>query len=307
MDSDQFSTAAGSSQAPTTGESKPTAAIVAWWHLIRGGNALLSAVAGLIGLYLTGGDLQSLAALSATAAPLLIAAFGNIDNDLCDLPLDRLWKTYRPLASGAIGTVAARRVAVVAALLGLIAAGVSGTAPLVIAFGVLALLAVYNRRLSAVPLVGNVAVAVMGGLPILYGGLCARSTGADALAVAAFGAVIAFWLHLSREILKDVLDVAGDGVMGRRTLAIVLTPETATRWAALPLIPAGAFALWLGTGDWLGILYIFGVSLTVIPTLLIAAAQCAFNPHEMVALRWTVGLKLVMLGGLIWMILGKAA
>jgi geranylgeranylglycerol-phosphate geranylgeranyltransferase len=278
---------------------------VAWLRLTRAGNAVISGIAGIAGLYLAGGDPLSTVAISAFMVPILIAAAGNLDNDICDLPIDRQWKPWRPLPSGVVSVASARWASLSCVVSGLVLAGTVSVAAFGIALGVALLLALYNRRLSSAPLTGNLAVAFVGGMPIVYGGVCAAGAEQYSLIIAGLGAAIAFWLHLAREILKDVLDAPGDKVAGRRTIATILPSRVAIRWAALPMIPAGALALWLGFGGWLSILYTFGVVLTVVPALFLGAAQCAFNPSDEVASRWTAGLKLIMVGGLIWMLLGK--
>lgn len=276
-----------------------------WWRLVRGGNVLLAGIASAVGVWLSGGEILSVTMLLAILSPTLILAAGNIDNDICDLEIDRRFKPDRPLVSGAIPVDRAATVCWSLTTAGLALALVAGVEPFGVAAGVVFLLAIYNRILSGLPLVGNVAVAAMGALPIAYGGICVGRGDLGQWGVAAVGAVIAFWLHLAREILKDVEDVTGDKVIGRDTLPIALTPQAAIRLAALPMLLAAAFALWLGRSDWLTVLYLFGISVTVIPALLLGAAQCLFNPQPAVAARWSTGLKLIMAGGLLWMVLGR--
>src|SRR5205814_10055959 len=59
--------------------------------------------------------------------------------------------------------------------------------------------------------------------------------GASAVGRAATGIVpwtLAAWIHLVREIVKDIDDQAGDRVLGRRTLPLVLGPRRASVVAA---------------------------------------------------------------------------
>ena len=91
--------------------------------------------------------------------PVLIAAAGNIDNDICDRKSDRRWKADRPLAAGLIPTGTASAAGWSLTTAGLAVALAAGVFPFGIAAGVVALLAIYNRILSSLPLAGNVAVA----------------------------------------------------------------------------------------------------------------------------------------------------
>jgi len=62
-----------------------------------------------------------------------------------------------------------------------------------------------------------VAVALVAGLPLLYGAIAV-----DRPAAGLVPWTLAAWLHLVREIVKDLDDQAGDAVLGRRTLPLVL-------------------------------------------------------------------------------------
>jgi geranylgeranylglycerol-phosphate geranylgeranyltransferase len=70
-------------------------------------------------------------------------------------------------------------------------------------------------------------VALVGGLPLMYGAI--------AVGYAAAGIVpwiLAAWIHLVREIVKDIDDQAGDRTLGRRTLPLVLGARPASLVAA---------------------------------------------------------------------------
>src|SRR5688572_25216236 len=72
----------------------------AYAQLMRPGNALMAAVGGATGLAIAGGPLRDVElVLAATLPPLLIAAYGNVVNDLRDLELDRQAHPARPLPS----------------------------------------------------------------------------------------------------------------------------------------------------------------------------------------------------------------
>jgi 4-hydroxybenzoate polyprenyltransferase len=62
---------------------------------------------------------------------------------------------------------------------------------------------------------GNIAVALIAGLPLWYGAL---AVGQAAAGVVPW--VLAAWIHLVREIVKDIEDEPGDRVLGRHTLPI---------------------------------------------------------------------------------------
>src|SRR5690606_24063677 len=107
-----------------------------------------------------------------------------------------------------------------------------------IAAGSAALLWAYSAQLKKSAGWGNLAVAVVLSLAILYGGLAVAAVPGAAW----LGAAFAFLTTLAREIAKDLEDAAGDAAGGARTLPIRWGPRPA---AALALVVAFAtlFAL----------------------------------------------------------------
>ncbi|HEX9750804.1 MAG TPA: UbiA family prenyltransferase [candidate division Zixibacteria bacterium] len=282
----------------------PRNTAAAWWSLIRGGNVLMAGAASLLGLVLAAPNDIWPQSLPAVLPPMLICAAGYIDNDICDRAIDRHIKPARAIVSGRVRLSAARAAAGAFTMAGVLLASVGGWPALVAVLVVVACIAWYNRALSARPLIGNVAVAAIGAFPIIYGALHAPLIHSLSRNAVLLAALTAFWLHWGREILKDVVDVDGDRVVGRRTLPIVLSPDSATRLAGLPLLLGAVSALWLGLGTIMAPIYLFGVCVTVIPAVLLGAAQCALNPSTATASRWVAGAKLSLAGGLIWMFLG---
>ncbi len=150
----------------------------------------------------------------AAASTALVTAGGNVLNDLLDLEGDRVNHPDRPLVTGAISPAAARILAV-----GLFVAGIEVAIPvalreplvgLILAIAVGSLLG-YEFRLKARGFVGNLTVALLTGLVFLYGAAAAGNP----VVLAPFAAM-AFLATLSREVIKDMEDVAGD--VGRTTL-----------------------------------------------------------------------------------------
>jgi geranylgeranylglycerol-phosphate geranylgeranyltransferase len=86
----------------------------------------------------------------------------------------------------------------------------------------------YSPVLKRRGLPGNVAVALVAGLPLMYGAL---AVGHAAAGIVPW--ILAGWLHLVREIVKDLDDVAGDRALGRRTLPLVLGAQRAGVVAAV--------------------------------------------------------------------------
>lgn len=282
--------------------------MTAWWTLIRGGNAILSAIAAWVGVFLATGMWWIPEAWFAILPPALITAAGNIDNDLCDIGTDTRNKPDRPLVTGAVGIGTARLLVYTLCLAGIALAWPGGVVAFAIAITVGITLFGYNRYLSGRPIAGNVIIAALGALPIAFGAAVARATQPSVqLDAPVIAAVIAFWVHLPREILKDALDTEGDRDAGRLTLPLVIGPLKAARWAAIVMLVATCYIAWSAFSGAFGVLYTFGVIITVMPALLLGAAQCGFNPSGHVIERWTVGLKLCLAAGLVWLVLGRVS
>lgn len=137
-----------------------------------------------------------------------VTAGGNVLNDLLDLEGDRTNHPDRPLVTGAVSLRAGRSLAVAGFALGvLVAVPVAVEEPLVAVILVVAvaLLLAYEFRFKKVGFAGNLVVAFLTGVVFLYGGAAAG----NALVLVPFG-VMAFLATLSREVIKDMEDIAGD-------------------------------------------------------------------------------------------------
>lgn len=205
-------------------------------RLVRANNLLLAAAGVLAGGWIALGTLRVptvlvLAAVSAVG----VGMAGYVLNDIWDRAADQVNRPggERPLADGRVMRGTADLCVAGGALVGLAAAAlVNGTAVLV-GLAALAVLVPYSPLLKRRGALGNVAVALLAGLPLMYGAI--------AVGRAAAGMVpwtLAAWIHLVREIVKDIDDQAGDRALGRRTLPLVLGPRRASVVAA---VLAGAF------------------------------------------------------------------
>jgi len=199
--------------------------------LVRGRNLLIAAAGVAVGGVLALGEVALprelvLALLSAAG----LGAAGNVANDLWDVEADRVNRPQRPLPAGTVTRNAAVVVAGIAGGLGLLLAWLAGRTVLVIAVPALAVMLVYSPLLKPRPVLGNLAVAVVGSLPLVYG---AGAVGDWRAGLVPF--YLAALLHLAREIVKDLEDVDGDVVAGRRTIPVAWGRHAGYLAAALPL------------------------------------------------------------------------
>jgi len=205
----------------------------------------------------------------AMASAFLLGAAGNVANDVADLEADRVNRPDRPLVAGRISTDTAVIVGGIAGGLGLLAAWFVGMRVFAVGLAALVVMIAYSPLLKRRMLLGNVAVAVIAGLPPIYGAL-ALGWWQAGLVPSALAAI----LHLAREVVKDLEDEPGDRAQGRRTIPISWGREAAFLTAAISLIlfvPASLapwFAGWYGRRYGAGVMAIDLLVLAVVWRLL---------------------------------------
>jgi len=195
-------------------------------RLVRAHNLLIATAAVLAGGWIALASVQTPKVLAfAPLAAVGIGMAGYACNDIWDQAADRVNRsgTGRPLATGRISRGAADLCVAAGAFIGLTGAAlVSGTA-VAVAAAALLLLVLYSPVLKPRGLLGNVAVALVAGLPLEYGAIAVGNPRAGIVPW-----ILASWIHLVREIVKDIDDQAGDQQLGRRTLPLVLGARRAS-------------------------------------------------------------------------------
>jgi geranylgeranylglycerol-phosphate geranylgeranyltransferase len=260
---------------------RPSARVHPALRLVRAGNLGVSFIGTVVGGLVARGAGISLpsslwvALVLAGLSTSFVTAGGNVLNDLLDLEGDRTNHPDRPLVTGEISVGTARGLAAGLFVLGVVVAiPVALAEPLVAVILVLAvgLLLAYEFRFKRAGFAGNLVVAFLTGVVFLYGAAAAG----DVVVLLPF-ALMAFLATLSREVIKDMEDVAGD--VERTTLPKTYGLRTASLVArgfvaggiALSLVPLVWFVS-LGSG--VGIIYvvlvgaadaIFGVSVWHLP------------------------------------------
>lgn len=169
--------------------------------------------------------------LTAAVSAALIGGAANSLNDACDVEIDRINRPDRPLPAGMVSPRAAKLLWGGCSALGVALSGWLSVLHVVLATASVLLLGWYNLRLKRTVLWGNLVVALVVALAIVYGGM-AVGDGLPALTGAAF----AFLTTLAREVVKDAEDVAGDAAAGARTLPVVAGLPLALRLATAVLL-----------------------------------------------------------------------
>lgn len=269
-------------------------------RLVRAHNLVVAAAGVLAGGWIARGALAmpKLLVFAAVAA-VGFGAAGNAWNDIWDAVGDRVNRGHaeRPLAAGRLGRGTADLCVVGGSLLGFGAAAlVSGTA-LLVGLAALAVMSVYSPVLKRRGFAGNVAVALIAGLPLFYGALALGRPEAGLVPW-----VLAAWLHLVREIVKDLDDIPGDRLLGRRTLPLLLGSHRAALVAAalaVAFVPASLVLPWMA--DYGGPYYV--VALFAQLTVLLVASRLITGRGS----RNSLLLKGAMIMGIVALVAGRVA
>ncbi|MCS7111810.1 MAG: geranylgeranylglycerol-phosphate geranylgeranyltransferase [Sulfolobales archaeon] len=192
--------------------------VKAWLSIARIGNDIALGIATIIG-HVLGGGTHLLDMAIAFTVGLLLGAGGNIINDYFDRHVDAINKPWRPIPSGLISATMAYRVSMLLFVVGILLAFYLSYINGFIAFVAALLVYLYSYRLKSVLLLGNLIVAFLVSLSIIFGGV-SSTLNVDVLIASLF----AFLLNVGREFLKGIEDVEGDMVMNVRTLATVYSP-----------------------------------------------------------------------------------
>jgi geranylgeranylglycerol-phosphate geranylgeranyltransferase len=198
-------------------------------ELIRPINDIMSAFAVFIsGVISAGWHMPFVSVLAASVGTFFASAGGMVINDYFDFDIDRVNRPERPIPSGKIS----RRGALYFSL------GLFGGAAISVAFtniwcvivGIpaLFLIVLYSWKLKRKLFIGNVAVALLSGLALLYGGIASGS-----IQLVSILALIAFFATVSREMAKDIEDIEGDKLGGSQSMPVTLGSEITSQIAGI--------------------------------------------------------------------------
>jgi len=269
--------------------------------IVRPLNVLLTFGSVLLGGYLASryAEWNWLRVLIAACSASLILAAGNAFNDIVDIKSDTVNHPDRPLVTGHISKTSTWWVVVVCAVIGIwLALLVSATAFAVAVFVTL-LLAAYSLYLQSVPLLGNLAVAVMAALTFPFGGIAVGS-----IRGTEYPGLFALLFHFGREIVKDLEDRRGDAEVEVNTLAVrfgVKFPKIVVSVILAALIVVTFIPFLKGT---YGLTY-FLIAVLGVDGLLTGMIWKLWTSEDAQSLRQvSMGLKAGMAIGLIAIVLG---
>jgi geranylgeranylglycerol-phosphate geranylgeranyltransferase len=177
--------------------------------------SLSGALAVVLGGYVAGTGEWFNVAL-AVLVTLMGAASGNAWNDFQDIEIDKVNQPNRPLPSGQVSPELVKRYSFVMAGLAVIISIFISPMAFVITLAANILLFIYSWKLKSTVLFGNLIIALVSAMSVVFGGVAAGNPRPTLWLF-----LIIFVAILGREVLKTMADYDGDLSENVRTISTV--------------------------------------------------------------------------------------
>jgi geranylgeranylglycerol-phosphate geranylgeranyltransferase len=273
-----------------------------WVKLARLSNALVAGLGVLLGHACLPSPINWPMALLGALALAFLAIAGNIHNDVLDLEADRINRPDRPLPSGRLAIKPALGISIAFYFTSMLLAFSVGIASGLLTLAMAILLIAYNLKLKALPLWGNLSIALLCALAIYFPELPSLPWHWEFPIYTGLPALFAFLTTLAREIAKDAEDIPGDAAVGWKTFPIHYGLN-ATRWlmGLLCLLILGSLPI---PYFWLGYHWSYGLLILIGPLpLLLGIEKNLWRSHS----DWRTiqkHLKGIMLAGMVAILVG---
>jgi geranylgeranylglycerol-phosphate geranylgeranyltransferase len=247
--------------------------------------------------------------LSTTAiailAATLITAFGNIFNDLLDQKSDKINHPDRPLPAGLISSKLVILYMIIFTVAGLILAYTLNLTCFLFTTAAAVMLLLYSLLIKRIPLLSNIWIAFIGMLVFFYAGAVDPDFVIFELNYISAGGIFAFWLHLGREIIKDMQDREGDSSENIKTLANscpLIVPRISVTISLLIMMIFGGFIYnFLKPGLLFIVLFILGIVVPVLMLLFVLWRRDSHKSYRLISMC----LKVIMPIGLLVLLTTK--
>jgi len=206
--------------------------LIASFQLVRPFNVLVMMLVIAAAVILASQERPALSVvLLAAFVGGCIGGAANVINDYYDVEIDRVNKPQRPLVRGALSPEWAFLQWLLLSLVGISLNLFLPSIAFWIAAGAVALLYVYSARLKKTLLWGNLAVALMTAMALIYGAVVAGHPEQSVVP-----ALFAFLINLGREVIKDVEDLPGDLGGNARTFPALFGVKKSLTFASMVLL-----------------------------------------------------------------------
>ena len=274
--------------------------VVDYFELIRVNNLLILVFTIITAFFLSDSNFEPLYKTMVFLSACLIFAGGNVLNDYFDLTIDIINSPDRPLPSGRISPNYAKNIGIALLLSGVFLTYFLKRFHLIWASVSALLLFLYDAQLKKRLLVGNLIVAFLCGFIFIYAG------GPPVNGALIFAALFAFLVHFAREIIKDIVDMPGDVILGARTIPISWGTKTARVIIAVDLILLLGILFVPYLIGLFGVAYLFLNLFSIVPLLLIVLLEIMFGKPKPQKFRLlSLILKIAMILGIVALIAGR--
>jgi geranylgeranylglycerol-phosphate geranylgeranyltransferase len=217
--------------------------------LIRIRNALISFIGAYVAalIFSMGNPLDALKVFSASVSAAFILGGGNALNDYFDVEIDKINKPKRPIPSGRISKSDTFMLSLAFFLIGIGISKSINDICLYIASINTVLLLIYARYSKRLLVASNLIISYLVASVFIYGAAASVTPGIEineyGLQITLILTLCAFFINLSREILKDIEDVEGDSITYSLTIPIKYGPDIANKIALTSAAVAVAVSL----------------------------------------------------------------
>ncbi len=265
----------------------------------RPANVFIAALSIFIAILLTGTIQPIIKVIFACISGSMIMAGSNTINDYFDLEIDKINKPNRPLVKGIISLNFTYRLAVIEFITGILISILIGKLAFVIVVFTSLLLILYSRYLKQLPLIGNLVVSFSSGMAFIFGGVAVNRVRWTIVP-----AILAFFYHLGREMIKDVQDMKGDAQMNAKTFPLIFGKTNSLILITLIILLMLIILPLPYVYHWYNISYLMTAVIGIYPVLIYAIISMwkRPTPHNLGIISKV--LKMDMLVGLLALYLG---
>ncbi len=272
-----------------------------WLGLLRIGNSLVIGFAAVTG-YVVGENYDVYHAGLLFLSAMMIGCYGNIINDIYDVEIDRINKPWRPLPSGRISIRTAWLLAILMAGLGISLSFLINIYCMVIAVSAVFLLYAYSRWIKRRGFTGNLLIAFLSFLVVVYGGVVTPIPWRSLIP-----GLYAFLIIVGREILKGLEDIEGDRRHGVSTIAVKYGVRKALVMGMIFLLTVVLISplpyLYMNMNVFYLITAVLGVDvpiLTALKIILVDPVKYAWRATRILKIPLFMGLMAFFLGAMPW-------
>ena len=230
----------------------------------------------------------------------LITMGANAINDFFDVEIDRINRPGRPIPSNRVTKAQALVFSIVTLVLGVGTSLFIHKQAFIICTAAALLVFLYSWRLKKTPFWGNFVVSLTTAFAFVYGSVAVNRI-EDGLYPAGF----AFFMHLGREIVKDMQDIEGDRAHLAQTIPIKYGKKFAQWLVTVVLVCLIVFTLIPYFTGHYGIWFLIIVVLGVHTVLIYALILLWDSPTRKVLGKISTLIKLDMIAGLVAILAGR--